>query len=329
MSRWLKSFSITLFSIVAFATFISVNGVQYVFAYLGNEFANPLPDLSEFQITPERHFDECTSQPITVMTYNVEYGSQFIEDMAATFRHGDTGGALPWSTRAPEIRERIASYAPHLIGLQETHTNEDIHNIVSPNDYTLVSYHRGTFQYGDAALLFRKDKFNLLTSGQLWLGPQPDLPMSFGFKRLAMVRYANWALLKEKNSHFQFYLLIRTFDNASANKEPSADLFRERISALARGIPIIVTGDFNSTATTERYQKILGNEPQLLFNAFSLSHAVATMPELHPDQRIDHILAGGPCQISSDLWFIDTRPLANGQRMSDHDAIIARLQFKP
>jgi hypothetical protein len=46
---------------------------------------------------------------------------------------------------------------------------------------------------------------------------------------------------------------------------------------------------------------------------------------LHPDKRIDHILAGGPCPFSAEQWLLDTRPLKNGKMMSDHDALFAIL----
>ena len=51
--------------------------------------------------------------------------------------------------------------------------------------------------------------------------------------------------------------------------------------------------------------------------------------DLLPNQRIDHILAGGACKIQAQNWHIDTRPMANGQPLSDHDAIISELIFSP
>ena len=107
----------------------------------------------------------CSSGNLKVLTYNVEYGSQLIEDMAARFNHKSTGGALPWSVRAPEIRERITEYSPDLIGFQETHTDNDISTIISNENYNLVTYHMGGFQYGDAALAFNKHKFDLIDKG--------------------------------------------------------------------------------------------------------------------------------------------------------------------
>jgi endonuclease/exonuclease/phosphatase family metal-dependent hydrolase len=307
--------------------FLRLQGIQYLMAYTRTGFAKELPKHPRSPYSAQ----QCHSTPIRVLTYNVEYGSEFIESMAATFTHGSTGGALPWSVRLPEIRERIASYAPDLIGLQETQTDTDIAMIVSLQNYQLHSYHLGKFHYGDAALLFKKDKFELLDSGQLWLSPTPYLPMSLGFKPLSMVRYVNWARLKEKQTNFVFMFVNTHFDNAGVNKEPSATLFRDSIASLTQQLPIIVTGDFNTKANTERYQRLIGvtetTKNAFLINTHSLSPISSTLTKLHPNERIDHIFVGGPCQITANNWLIDTQPLKNGQRLSDHDPIRVDVQF--
>jgi endonuclease/exonuclease/phosphatase family metal-dependent hydrolase len=94
-------------------------------------------------------------------------------------------------------------------------------------------------------------------------------------------------------------------------------------------LPIIVTGDFNTTASDERYRRFTGADmqPPLLANAYTLAHSPQVDPALHPDKRIDHILAGGPCHMEAEQWLIDPRPLKNGLPMSDHDPVLARLRF--
>ncbi len=327
MKRWLKALGITVFIFISLvvlaAVFIRYQGIQYLAAYSGNGFAHPLPKADAYPVK------SCNSQPIKVLSYNVLYGSTFLEDMAARFRNGDTGGYLPWSTRFPEIRERLAGYAPDLIGFQETHTDTDIALIAPLDKYTLVTYHLGSFQYGDAALLFKTDRFSLLDSGQLWLSPTPDLPLALGYRPLSVVRYVTWAVLQEKATGFSFVYVNTHFDNASANKDPSSFLFRERITSLAKNLPMIVTGDFNTMANNDRYRRFTGADqnPPLLQNAYTLAKEPAVAANVHPNQRIDHILAGGPCPVSASAWQIDQQPLRNGQAMSDHDPVLATLQF--
>jgi len=128
---------------------------------------------------------------------------------------------------------------------------------------------------------------------------------------------------------FHIFFINTHFDNASVNQEASSKLFRERIAPLAKGLPIIVTGDFNTTADKERYLRFTGakeNPPQLR-NTYSRAYEPLVSEDLQPEKRIDHILAGGPCKVEADKWKIGLRPLKNGQRMSDHDPITVRLCF--
>ncbi|MFI3185511.1 MAG: hypothetical protein QX198_05970 [Methylococcaceae bacterium] len=326
MLHWLKRIAISLLVLfIGFFALLRFEGLQYLSANWGAGYARNLPEASSF---PKP--SSCNAPPMNVLSYNVRYGSTTIEAMATRFRDGDTGdGFLPWSVRLPEIRARILGYAPDLLGLQEMETDKDIKAIVSLDQYTLVSYHLGSFQYGDAALLYKTARFDQLDSGQLWLGPDSELPMSLGFSPLAMIRYSNWVLLREKSTGFTFMFVNTHFDNASKNKDPSASLFRQRITALVAGVPMIVSGDFNTTANTERYLRFTGSkeQPPLLENTYDMANKPLGDSVSHPDKLIDHILAGGPCNVAAEQWLVDTRPLKNGQPMSDHNPVFAQLKF--
>lgn len=326
MLRWSKRIVIALSVLfLVFFVLIRLQGLQYIAAYSGAGFAKSLPDVNSFSQQVS-----CNASPINVLSYNVRYGSTTIEAMATRFRDGNTGdGFLPWSVRLPEIRQRIVSYAPDLLGLQEMETDNDIKAIVPLDQYTLVSYHLGGLQYGDSALLYKTGRFEQLDSGQVWLGPDSELPMSLGFSPLAMIRYSNWVLLRDKSTGFTFIFVNTHFDNAGKNKDPSAILFRDRIARLTSGFPLIVTGDFNTTANTERYYRFTGRteHQSLLQNAYDLLNKPLVDNISHPDQLIDHILAGGPCKVEAEQWLVDTRPLKNGQPMSDHNPVFAQLKF--
>ncbi|MEQ1528096.1 MAG: endonuclease/exonuclease/phosphatase family protein [Methylococcales bacterium] len=326
MFYWQKPIAVpVLVLLLGILGLIRYQGWQYAAAYTGAGFAAALPDTTDFSQQMS-----CNTQPLRVLSFNVRYGSAMIELMAKRFRGNDTGdGFLPWSARIPEISTRIASYSADLLGLQEMDTDADIGAIVPLDEYSLVSYHLGALHYGDSALLYKTKRFAQLDSGQVWLGPNPDLPMSLGFKPLAMVRYVNWVMLREKSTGFTFMFVNTHFDNARKNKEPSATLFRQRIASLAQGLPIIVSGDFNTSADTERYRRFTGaNEsPPLLENAYEIVNTSPDEIESHPSRLEDHIFAGGPCKVEADQWRVDTRPLKNGQPMSDHYPIFAQLRF--
>ncbi|MFM1920083.1 MAG: hypothetical protein RLZZ303_1717 [Candidatus Hydrogenedentota bacterium] len=345
---WTKRILLTLLILALLGALLSAyvrfQGVQYTVAFLGGGYAQPLPAVDAYPVTEQDGTNPCTSGPIKVITYNVFNGAALIEDLAERFADGDLQGFKPWSQRLDEIGERIAGYDADLIGLQEMGWNEDIADIVPPEaGYTLHSYKAGNFEYGDSALLFRSARFEMLDGGQMWLGPNPDLPMAYGYKRLSMLRYVNWAVLRERETGFTFLFANTHFDNASVNKEPASRLFRERITALAAGMPLVVTGDFNSPGETERYRVFSGLDvqPPILPNTQTLAssrvvheaHGAGPRPLRDDDvtlnylKRIDHILTGGPCPVTVTSWLIDARPMKDGDKISDHDLIAAELQF--
>lgn len=347
MKRWLKrilkGIAALLLLLVLFSLFIRYQGVQYVVAYAGGGFAEPLPAIDAYPVESSGGPNPCASNPMTVLTYNIFNGSALIERLVDRFADGNLQGFKPWSQRVPELRDFIASCDPDIIGLQETGWNDDVMAIIpNPETYTLVTFIRGNFEYGDAALLFRKSRYEALQSGQFFLGPNPDLPMAFGFRRLSMLRYVNWVVLREKETGFTFLYANTHFDNAGANKDPASGVYRERIASLAGGMPVIATGDFNTPGDNERHARFTGADmtPPLLRNAYTLAAApevveangtrrpiVEADADLPYTKRIDHILVGGPCPVSVGQWTIFLSTLKDGQPMSDHEPILAKIQF--
>jgi endonuclease/exonuclease/phosphatase family metal-dependent hydrolase len=146
---------------------------------------------------------------------------------------------------------------------------------------------------------------------------------------LAVIRYANWAVLQEKSSGFIFVFTNTHFDNDTDNKEKSSALFYEKIAKLSSHYPLIVVGDFNTRASAPRYQRLIGGDenPPRLLNSYDLRPAGISAAMQHPNDLIDHILAGGPCMVTTRHWQVDTRTLENGNTLSDHNPLIAELQF--
>ncbi len=328
IAKPLKPLSLTLLAPVAVLLLLAglwrSQAVQYIAAISGSGFANHLPPVAE---TQTENPAACLSQPIKALTFNVRYGSDFIEQVRRRMGSHAPGDYLPWSERYPEIQRRIALYQPDIIGLQEMHTDADIANIVPPSEYSLSSYHLSNFQYGDAALLFKTKRFNLLDSGQIWLGPNSNLPLSLGFEPFTMIRYINWALLRDKDNGFTFLFVNTHFDNNKTNKEASADLLRRRFAEMSTTYPVIALGDFNSTAATERYQRLLGSGESGWINTHDLDSRLNPEETAHPNQLIDHILVGGPCAVEVRNWTVDKYRLANGATLSDHFPVLADIRF--
>jgi len=99
-----------------------------------------------------------------------------------------------------------------------------------------------------AALFFRRDRFEVVASGHFWLSPTPDAVGSRGWDA-ALPRIASWVRLADRTAPGAAPLLfVNThFDHRGATARlESARLVSQRVATLARGGPVIVTGDFNA-----------------------------------------------------------------------------------
>ncbi|HOQ91217.1 MAG TPA: endonuclease/exonuclease/phosphatase family protein, partial [Candidatus Hydrogenedentes bacterium] len=252
-------------------------------------------------------------------------------------------GYETWYVRLPYLREIIRGYDPDLIGFQETGGVQDLDELnPDPERFAWIAFEMGGVVYGDAALMYRRDKFDALDSGQFWLNPRPRVPYGFGWKPLSMPRYVNWVRLRNRENQFEFLFVNTHFDNNTPNKEPSAPFFNEVMRIPALHLPLVITGDFNTPGDTQRYQNLIGSDfaDHKLLQTAELAEIRELIPPGYPEEpptaippdsyrgQIDHILLGGPGTWTVTRWTVDTR--AGGAqhqvKPSDHPAVFAELQ---
>lgn len=97
-----------------------------------------------------------------------------------------------------------------------------------------------------SALWYKKNRFDLLDSGYFWLSETPEVPGSKGWDG-ACERIASWAKLKDKTSGKEFFALNTHLDHVGVvARREGISLMLDRVNQLSGGLPVIVTGDFNS-----------------------------------------------------------------------------------
>ncbi len=333
--RWFGIFA----CVVLFAgLFVRLEGVQYTLATLTNSWSNPWFNSS--RMDPAQNCVAaplCSSGPIRVLTYNV-----LCRICTAAGSHPEYG---PWDVRLPHLREIVADYSPDLIGFQELGGDQDITELnPDPRRYGSQSYTFGPWNYADAALLYRKDRFEALESGQFWLGPKPELPMGFAWLPLTLPRYVNWVHLRQKSNGFEFLYMNTHFDNDGLNKETSASLVHDTFGPHAQRIPIIFTGDFNTQYDTNRYHNLqfgANGSAAVFVNSADLARQLEEVPAVRgadgsrsskpiPNLAhiIDHIFMAGPWEKKVYRWVVDRRVYAPlNHAASDHPAVFAELEF--
>jgi endonuclease/exonuclease/phosphatase family metal-dependent hydrolase len=325
------------------ALFIYLQGIQYTLGLLTGSLRDPYFDGAQYQAEKNCYGNTpCSSDVIGVLTYNVF--CRVCDEL--------------WDVRITHLRNLVERYNPDLIGSQELGTWKDIEEYLPEGDiYEAVTFEFGPWTYADAALFFRKSRYELLDSGQFWLSPNPGLPFGFGWLKLSAPRYLTWAYLRDRHNGFTFLFMNTHLDNNPMNKEASAPLIFKTFAPYAERMPIIFTGDFNTNPTTERYTVLrqgtgeqatgritvlrqgTGNQT-IFFNAADIVQKQEM--QLYQEgtaipadrtyftnfmNTIDHIFLAGPVEKEVREWVVDYNEYDVGQRASDHPAVFAKIQL--
>src|SRR5690606_8318121 len=120
-----------------------------------------------------------------------------------------------------------------------------------------------------SAIFYKKDEFKLLDKGDFWLSETPDKP-SLGWDATCCNRICSWVYLKHKKSKKKFYFFNVHFDHQGViARVESSKLILQKIKEIAKGKPVVLTGDFNGSQESDLY-KILANS-SLLNDTYELA----------------------------------------------------------
>ena len=267
-----------------------------------------------------------SSSAVRVMSFNIRYG---------TAKDGEDH----WDKRKDFLVDTIKAYNPDLLGTQEVLADQADFLQERLPEYGFAGGGRddGKRKGELSPVMFRKDRFELLAHGQWWLSPTPEEVGSKGWDA-ALPRIITWARLKDRATGTALLWFNTHWDHiGKAARVESGKLMRKLI-VEHRGdpnLPVIVTGDFNSTEESDQYRTLtVGDGTGLkLLDAYREIH-----PQREPDEatfngfkgtrqgmRIDWIL-------HSPQWVakgaaID-RTEKNGHTPSDHYPVTAELEIK-
>jgi endonuclease/exonuclease/phosphatase family metal-dependent hydrolase len=107
------------------------------------------------------------------------------------------------------------------------------------------------------AVFFDTRRLDPLAYGHFWLSGTPDVPGSRSWGN-TVIRVATWVRFADKRTGGEFAVLNTHLDNASENARlRGAELVRDRINAFPPGLPVVLTGDFNTPAERSPQYDIL------------------------------------------------------------------------
>lgn len=182
---------------------------------------------------------------INVMTFNIRYDNP--ED-----------GENNWKYRKDRVANTVYFYDVDILGTQEVLYNqlEDLKKALLEYDVVGVGREDGKKKGEYSALWYRKERFSLLDSGNFWLSETPETVGSKGWDA-ACERIASWAKLKDISSGQDYFVLNTHLDHVGVvARREGIRLILDRIQELSNGLPVIVTGDFNSEPDSEVVKQI-------------------------------------------------------------------------
>ena len=266
-----------------------------------------------------------SAQRLYVGTYNIRYNNP-----------NDEKEGNAWAQRCPQLCDFINFEQPEIFGTQEVLVDQ-LHDLMKGLDgygYIGVGRDDGKEKGEYAAIFYKKNQLSLLDSGNFWLSSTPERA-SLGWDA-ACIRICTWGKFQDKVSGKQFYFFNTHMDHVgTVARRESARLILKRINQLSKGLPTILTGDFNVDQTDEIYQ-IFSNSEVLrdcYTNALQRMTPTGTWNDFMQDSRsksrIDHIFVSPDLKVPHYAIFTNSYWLGKSRRnISDHYPVMVKLIFE-
>ena len=209
---------------------------------------------------------------------------------------GDSLKGNGWGRRYPVMASLVRFHDFEIFGTQEASKRglEQMKEALPGFDYIGVGRDDGRTKGEHAAIFFRTDLFELRDSGNFWLSETPDVP-SIGWDA-ALPRICTWGRFKARSSGQEFCYFNLHMDHVGVQaRSESARLVVRKVREIAKGVPVILTGDFNVDQTNSIYSEIVGNEElQDSYETCELRYAWDGTPNnFNPSSftssRLDHV----------------------------------------
>jgi endonuclease/exonuclease/phosphatase family metal-dependent hydrolase len=238
-------------------------------------------------------------------------------------------GENSWSHRRVFLAETLLKHSPDIIATQEGrfHQLKDLEELLK--DYQLIDHHRswiGERMY--PTLFIKKNKFEVLQSGDTWLSETPNIAGSISFES-TFPRLMTWGKFQFRNSGKKVMIANTHLDHIK--QETRICQVRVLIEEIKKNwndeVELFLLGDFNDSPQSE-VRKILELELPNLQDAWSLKNSVeetshhAFQGEIENGARIDWIMTDKKASIQE--CFLD-KAIKDNRYPTDHFPVICKL----
>lgn len=241
-------------------------------------------------------------------------------------------GENAWSHRKEMVKGLIRFHDLDIIGTQEGFKHQ-LDDVLALGNYAYVGAGRddGKDAGEHSAIIYKKERFYLLESGNFWFSETPEVPGK-GWDATCCNRICSWAKFKDIKSGKEFFVFNSHYDHeGKVARKNSSLLLLKMIEQIAGDSPVFATGDFNATPDDEPIQTIYNsgklNDSYLVtqeppygtegtFNAFK--------PDAPMKSRIDYIWVTP--QITVKKYGV-LNDMQYGRFPSDHFPVVIEVIF--
>ena len=256
-----------------------------------------------------------------VMTFNIRYDNP-----------GDSLNA--WPHRKDLVASQILFHEPAIVGVQEAlfHQITDLQHRLPGYQYIGGGRDDGKEKGEFSAIFFDSSRLRLNGSATFWLSEKPEVPGTKGWDA-ALPRVVTWGRFTTKDAGKEFYAFNTHFDHiGKVARRESAALLIKKVAEIAKGKPVVVTGDFNAQPHDEPIVRITSTNN---INHLTDSKEVSVTPHYGPtgtftgfatkeklDEPIDYIFIRNGVKVLQHATLSQTW---KGRFSSDHFPIFARV----
>jgi len=229
--------------------------------------------------------------------------------------------------RQKAVVDMVKKYMPDTVGFQEA--NLDWLIVLRrglKSDYDFVGEARDGKNSGEfGPIFYNKSKFTLLSSGTKWLSDTPDKVSKYS--ESAYNRIYTYAFL-ERNSDGEHILAVNThLDHSSATAREKQAVVLAAFLEQYPDVPLVLTGDFNSTSSTTAYSTI--KDAGMTDSAYYAKSATrsATFTSFGTKNRIIDFIFVNRNKISVATYKVCNENI-NGVTPSDHHPVLIEYTLK-
>lgn len=242
-----------------------------------------------------------------------------------------------WQYRKENAAEMVRMNDVDILGMQEVLLNQMNDLKERLPQYTAIGVGRedGADKGEFSPIFYKKDRFSAIESGTFWVSETPELAGSKGWDA-SYIRVATWAILKEKATGKEIFAINTHLDNDGliARKE-GGNLLLKKAEELGKGLPIVLTGDFNDTPQSEAIKNItdasktnhLLDSKTIALKTLGTDWTFHNFGRLAESERplIDYIFVSKQIKVQDYAVLPDT---LNGTFVSDHKPVLSKITIE-